>query len=77
VAGRGDDDAAMDDRPRSPLHKDELYTGTVGYQFPTQSLVMLSLASEKVGDRHGIYAGIYLQQTLTTCSKCFTRGRDY
>lgn len=63
--------------PIQPLRKDELYTGTVGYQFPTQSLVLLSVASEKVGDRHGIYAGIRLQQTLTTCSKCLTRGRAY
>ena len=63
--------------PVQPLRKDELYTGTVGYNFPSQSLLMLSLADEKVGNRHGIYAGIRLQQTFTTCSRCMRHGRAY
>ena len=63
--------------PVSSPRKDELYTGTVGYNFPSQSLLMLSVASEKVGDRHGVYAGIRLQQTFTTCSRCMTRGRAF
>jgi len=63
--------------PVAPLRKDELYTGTVGYNFPTQSLLMVSFADEKVGDRHGVYAGIRLQQTFTTCSRCMAHGRAY
>jgi hypothetical protein len=63
--------------PVQQLRKDELYTGTVGYNFPSQSLVMLSIADEKVGDRYGVYAGIRLQQTFTTCSRCMRRGRAY
>ena len=60
-----------------PTRKDELYTATLGYLFPTQSLALLSIASEQVGERSGIYAGIRLQQTFTTCSRCMARGRAY
>jgi len=63
--------------PRLPRRKDELYTGTIGYAFPTQTVALLSVASETVGDRHGIYGGIRLVQTITTCSRCFTRGKAY
>ena len=63
--------------PVQPLRRDRLYTATVGYRFPTNSLLMLSIADENVGDRRGTYFGIRLQQTLTTCSKCFTRGRAF
>lgn len=63
--------------PVLPLRKDELYTGTIGYAFPTQSVALLSIASEKVGDRHGVYAGIRLVQTITTCSRCFVHGGAY
>ena len=63
--------------PVQPLRRDRLYTGTIGYNFPSLSLLMLSVADERVGDRHGLYAGVRLQQTLTTCSRCFTRGRAY
>lgn len=61
----------------APKRKDELYTGTIGYNFPSQSLLLVSIADEKVGDRHGVYAGIRLQQTFTTCSRCMMRGRAY
>lgn len=63
--------------PVAPTRKDELYTGTIGYNFPSQSLLLVSVADEKVGERHGVYAGIRLQQTFTTCSRCMTRGRAY
>lgn len=63
--------------PVVPKRKDELYTGTIGYNLPLQSLVLFSVADEKVGDRHDVYAGIRLQQTFTNCSRCMTRGRAY
>lgn len=63
--------------PVLPLRKDRLYTATLGFNFPSQSLLLLSVADERVGARHGVYAGLRLQQTLTSCSRCFTRGRAY
>ncbi len=60
-----------------PTQRDSIYTATLGYNFPSQSLVSLSVARERVGDRAGVYAGLRLTQTLTTCSRCQTRGRAY
>jgi hypothetical protein len=60
-----------------PLRKDKLYTATVAYDFLSQLLLLFSVADERVGDRDGVYAGIRLQQTLTTCSRCFSKGRAY
>ena len=60
-----------------PTQEDTIYTGTLGYNLPSQSLVSLSVARERVGDRAGVYAGLRLTQTLTTCSRCQTRGRAY
>lgn len=60
-----------------PLRKDESYTGTLAYTLPSQTVVSLSAAREKVGDRHGLYAGLRLTQTLTVCSRCALKGRYY
>lgn len=60
-----------------PLQKDELYTTTIGYTLPSQSIVSLSAADEYVGGRQGIYAGLRLTQTLTTCSRCQLKGHAY
>ena len=60
-----------------PLQKDESYTTTVAYTLPSQTVIALSAAREKVGDRQGVYAGIRLTQTLTVCSRCQVRGRAY
>lgn len=58
----------------TPLRKDALFTGSVGYRLPTQTIVSLSVAEERVGDRRGIYAGIRLTQTFTNCNRCQVRG---
>lgn len=60
-----------------PLRKDESYTGTVAYTLPSQTVLSLSAAREKVGDRHGVYAGIRLTQTLTVCSRCQAKGKYF
>ena len=57
-----------------PNRKDESYTGTVAYTFPSQTVIALSAAHEKVGDREGLYAGLRLTQTLTVCSRCQPKG---
>jgi len=57
-----------------PLQKDEIYTATMGYTLPSQTVVWLSAAHEKVADRRGVYAGVRLSQTFTICSKCIARG---
>ena len=31
----------------------------------------------KVGDREGVYAGFRISQTLTSCSKCVSKGPYY
>lgn len=64
------------DDPVLPVQRDTIVTGTVGRNFRTQSLVLLSVAQEQVADRSGVYAGIRLVQTLTTCSRC-SRGPAY
>ena len=56
--------------PLLPIQRDRIYTATVGHNFATQSLMLLSVARERVADRAGVYAGIRLVQTLTTCSRC-------
>jgi hypothetical protein len=60
-----------------PLQKDELYTASVGYTLPSQTVAALSVAQERVGDRHGVYFGIRLTQTLTTASRAIAKGRYY
>lgn len=64
------------DDPVLPVQRDTIVTGAIGHTFPTQSLVLLSVANERVADRSGVYAGIRLVQTLTTCSRC-SRGAAY
>ena len=61
----------------APLRKDESYTGTVGYTLPSQTLISLSAARERVGDRSGLYVGLRLTQTFTLCSRCIATGRDF
>ena len=64
------------DRER-PLQQDRLHTLTVGYKFPTQTIVSVSAARERVDQRSGLYAGIRLTQTFTTCGRCMTKGSAY
>ncbi len=61
----------------APLQKDSNYTATIGYRLPTQTIVSVSVADEWVGERRGIYAGIRLTQTFTTCNRCQVRGVAY
>ncbi|MEO9062764.1 MAG: hypothetical protein ABI277_00395 [Burkholderiaceae bacterium] len=60
-----------------PLQRDKLYTATVGYKLPSQTIVSFSLAHEEVDHRRGLYAGVRLTQTLTTCSRCLVKGQAY
>ena len=60
-----------------PDQKDESYTGSIGYTLPSQTVIAISAAREKVGDRQGLYAGIRLTQTLTVCSRCQVKGTSY
>ena len=62
--------------PLVPTQQDRIYTGTIGRSFASQSTVLLSVARERVADRTGVYAGIRLVQTLTSCSRCAS-GRAY
>ncbi|WP_404710146.1 hypothetical protein [Sphingomonas sp. MMS24-J13] len=63
--------------PIQPLQKDELYTGTIGFNLPSQTTISASVARELVDHRTGVYAGIRLTRTLTTCSRCLLKGRAY
>jgi hypothetical protein len=49
---------------------DRLYTTSVGYTFPTRTVLAISAGHEQVGSRGGAYLGLRLTQTLTSCSKC-------
>jgi hypothetical protein len=60
-----------------PLQKDELYTASLGYTLPTTTLATFSVSRESVAGRSGVYAGIRLTQSLTTCSKCLVKGRAF
>ena len=59
------------------LQKDASYTATMAYTLPSQTLVALSAAHETVGAEKGLYAGLRLTHTFTTCSKCIAKGRYY
>ena len=61
----------------APLQKDELYTASLGYTLPSQTVVAAAFGHEQVGDRQGVYAGIRFTQTLTTCSRCIAKGKYY
>ena len=63
--------------PIAPLQKDAIYTTTVGYKLPSQLLVSFSVADEVVDHRRGVYAGVRLTKTLTTCSRCQVEGSAY
>ena len=60
-----------------PLQKDQLYTATVGYSFPSQTVLSFSIANELVDHRHGNYVGIRLTQNFTNCSRCRIKGHAY
>lgn len=60
-----------------PTQKDTLYTMTVGHDLPSQVLASLSVARERVDDRVGVYAGLRLTKTFTTCARCLTRSHAY
>lgn len=61
----------------NPLQRDKLYTLSLGYRLPSQTIVSLNVAHEEVDHRRGIYAGLRLTQTLTTCSRCLVKGEAY
>jgi hypothetical protein len=54
-----------------------LYTAAIGYALPSDTVAQLSIASEKVGGRDGVYAGLRLTQVFTTCNRCLAHGRFY
>ena len=56
---------------------DKLYTATIGYALPSDTVAAISMAKEQVGGREGVYAGLRLTQTLTTCNRCLTKGRPF
>lgn len=60
-----------------PLQKDALYTVSLGYTLPTQTVAAISIGHERVADRQGVYAGLRFTQTLTTCSRCIAKGKYY
>jgi hypothetical protein len=59
------------------LQKDELYTGSIGYTLPSRTVAALSIGHEIVGSHQGLYVGIRLTQTLTTCSMCSAKDPYY
>ena len=60
-----------------PLQKDELYTASIGYTLPSRTVAALSVGHEMVGSHQGLYLGIRLTQTLTTCSMCLANEPYY
>ncbi|HTI66038.1 MAG TPA: hypothetical protein VL460_00675 [Caulobacteraceae bacterium] len=56
---------------------DALYTASIGYSLPSDTVAALSVASERVGGRDGVYAGLRITQTLTSCNRCLTKGRPF
>jgi hypothetical protein len=60
-----------------PSQKDELYSASIGYTLPSQTILSFGLTHEKVDTQKGLYAGIRLTQTFTLCSKCMVRGRYF
>ncbi len=60
-----------------PLQRDELYTVSLGYTLPSQTVAAFAIGHEKVADRQGLYAGLRFTQTLTTCSRCIARGKYF
>ena len=56
---------------------DTLYTASVGYVLPSDTVAAVSIASERVGGRDGVYAGLRITQTLTSCNRCLAKGRSY
>jgi hypothetical protein len=65
-----------DDRLTASQH-DTLYTASIGFSLPSDTVAAVSVATERVGGRDGVYAGLRLTQTLTSCNRCLAKGRFY
>jgi hypothetical protein len=59
------------------VRKDEIYTGTIAYALPSQTVIALSAAQERVGQEKGLYVGVRITQTFTLCSKCIAKGKYF
>ncbi len=60
-----------------PVERDKLYSASVGYTLPSQTVISLSAAHETVGVKKGLYAGIRITQSFTLCSKCILNGEYF
>jgi hypothetical protein len=60
-----------------PTQKDEIYSASIGRTLPSQTVISLSAAQERVANRRGLYAGVRLTQSFTLCSKCIAKGRYF
>ena len=49
---------------------DRLYTTSLGYTLPSRTVLALSVGHEAAGSQRGVYVGLRITHTLTTCSKC-------
>ena len=56
---------------------DSMQSLTVGYALPSDTVVAVGLARERVGGETGLYVGVSLSQTLTICDRCLIRARHY
>jgi hypothetical protein len=63
--------------PAFAKQSDALYTASVGWTLPSQTIAALAVGQERVADRSGVYAGLRLTQTFTLCSKCIAKGRYF
>jgi hypothetical protein len=60
-----------------PKQRDDLYSFSIGYTLPSQTALSFGLTQEQIGAQRGLYAGLRVTQTFTTCSKCMTRSTAY
>ncbi len=63
--------------PGLGTERDRLYTATVSYALPSDTVAAISVAKEGVAGREGVYMGFRLTQTLTTCNRCLAKGRAF
>lgn len=61
----------------SLIRKDEIYAGTIAYALPSQTVIALSAAHEKVGEEKGLYIGVRITQAFALCSKCIAKGTRF
>ena len=59
------------------IRKDDIYSATLAYNLPSQTVIALSAAHERVGQERGLYVGVRITQSFTLCSKCIARGAYY